>query len=52
MDAALYGPARLVELLIKKGADVRARDRWGKTAVARAKSPRIVDLLTRAGAIK
>ena len=50
IDAARYGPSRNVELLLKRGASVNAKDRYGNTALLVAKNRTIAALLIKAGA--
>jgi HEAT repeat protein len=48
--AVQYGPARLVDLLLRKGAKVDARDRSGTTPLRWANNTRIAEILIAAGA--
>ena len=45
VTAAQWGDVRLVRLLLRYGADPRARDRRGKTAREEADDPQVIRLL-------
>jgi HEAT repeat protein len=49
-NAAQQGPARLVDLLLRRGAEVDARDGIGTTPLMWAKNARIAEILIAAGA--